>query len=630
MQDRCVGSVIGKAGVALSAMLCAAAAAPRLPTRIANADAAVPGGWRQEIAARGDLNKDGRPDLALVLRQADPHLLRTDEDGRTFNDNPRVLAVYFAQATGGYRLVAEDGRLIPTGAQRDYDPLTGIARGGVTIARGTLQVSLGRFASSVTSDTFTFRWQKKHFVLIGYDSDSVGRTTNTEVTNSFSYLTARRKRSVERVSDDDTHVTWSDLPRHRLEALGEIGNGLDFDPLAPPPIPPAAWNWADAPHEGYSDDPALNATQKICSRLRHLQPPAADIPGSGGGAPDGRCSSSALYYGIGEKADPAKARACAFYEIGRPDLGDDPFAGIGMLMTIYANGRGAKRNLDLATALACRVPGAPAELDGRIKHLQSMKRALAGDAERAAGCAASEGTVALCGGMGADVLAGGITAKEFADKAVGSLQAKPVSVPPFDYCDDITSGFAGEQCAARDADIADAKRDARIAAMISGWEKGARAAFVPLRKAAEAYAQVSADNEVDMSGTARGMFAIERREAVLDAFVATLAKAEAGTLPLADKSNALAADSALNAIYRRIMALHIDPADVAGYQSADSLPSTTVTHEGIRKAERAWLAYRDAWLVFAKRDLSRRSAARLSVVLTRERIEDLTQFAKQN
>lgn len=626
----------GKTGAAaLSALICAtsvAVASPELPMWISGADAAVPAGWRQEIAARGDLNKDGRPDLAVVLRRTDPRLVHADTYGRIFNDNPRILAIYFARPSGGYRLAAHDQRLIPVGAPTDDDPITGIAQGGVAVVHGTLQVSLGAFGSSITSATFTFRWQDGGFALIGYDSISVSRSSNTEVTDSFNYLTARRKRSVERVSDDAPHVSWGDLPRRRLEALGEVGNGLNFDPLAPPPIPRATWNWADAPDEGYSGDPALRATQKICARLRGLRPPAADIPGSGGDTPDGRCSSSALYYAIGEKADPAKARACAFYEIGRPDLGDDPFAGIGMLMTIYANGRGAKRDLDLATALACRLYGAPAELDGRIRHLQMMKEALAGhpDAEDADGCMRAKGGVVACGGIGADVLSGRTTPKEFADKATAAPDTTPVAVPTFDYCDDITSGFAGAQCAARDADIADAKRDEQIDAISVDWSEAERTSFAALRQAAEAYAQVSADNEVDMSGTARGMFAIQQREAVLDAFLATLQRAEAGSLPPSDKTDAQAADAALNELYRRIMAIRIAPGDVEGYQSSDSLPSTTVTHEGIRRTERAWISYRDAWLAFAARHLPTAQAARLAPYLTRKRIKEITPFATQN
>ncbi|WP_102222685.1 lysozyme inhibitor LprI family protein [Acidimangrovimonas sediminis] len=569
--------------IALLALLAAASVGahgvyPTLPATLAGPGAAVPQGWRQEIAARGDLNGDSRPDLALVLRGADPNLKGKDDQGLPVDRNPRLLAVYFARAAGGYRLVLQNHRLIPVVPAPDYDPLTGIAAGGVTIARGTLQVALGSFGTSINSATFTFRWQDKRFVLIGYDSTSASRTDNTVTTDSYNYLTARWKHAVERVEDDAPKVTWHDLPRRRPEALAEIGDGLEFDPLAPPPIPKADWTWADADISGLGDDPGLRATQKICARLHDLHPPASDIPGSGGGAPEGRCDSTALYYGIREPADPTRARACAFYEIDRPDLGDDPFAGIGMLMTIYANGRGAKRDLDLATALACRIYGAPAELEGRIEHLQAMK-------------------------------------------------ADPAEAKPFDYCDDITSGFAGAQCAGRAADIADAKRDARIAAITASWTKAERAGFAPLRRAAEAYAEASSDNEVDMSGTARGMFAIQRREAVLDAFAATLTRVAAGKLPQAGKADARAADAALNALYRKIMAISLAPGEVSGYQSADSLPSTTVTHAGIHTAERAWLAYRDAWRSFARHQFPAIAPTRLLAWLTKERIADLKPFA---
>ena len=58
-------------------------------------------------------------------------------------------------------------------------------------------------------------------------------------------------------------------------------------------------------------------------------------------------------------------RQCAYLEhTSRADAGG--FSGNTMLMIIYANGVGAERNLDLATTLACRLDGAPAEEDGRL------------------------------------------------------------------------------------------------------------------------------------------------------------------------------------------------------------------------------------------------------------------------
>ena len=114
------------------------------------------------------------------------------------------------------------------------------------------------------------------------------------------------------------------------------------------------------------------------------------------------CSSASLYYGIGIQADPVRARQCALLETQGPDGNDGPFMGIGVLMMIYANGRGAARDLDLATSLACRIDGAPFEVHSRVKHLQKLK----------------------------------------ADHWNGDN---------FNYCADITSGIAGGLCAVRDA-----------------------------------------------------------------------------------------------------------------------------------------------------------------------------------
>ena len=614
---------------------------PVLPAEVAVPRAAVPEGWRLVTLARGDLDGDGRADAALLLRDAVPGLIVT-RDGARLDTNPYLLAVYLATPDGGFRRVLANHRLIP----RHDDPqladvIDGVVNGGIAIRHGTLQVTLGVFSgmsSGMGSDSFTFRWQDGRFALIGYDGTEVNRASGEITTDSYDYLTARHKHEVGSISDDRTRSTWSEIARRRMEGLDEIGNGLSFDPAAPPPVPGGGWNWADAGKDMAAmgiEDSTFRESQALCARLRHLWPPAPDWSGYDDIQPPGRCDSMALYYGIGEQPDPSKARDCAFYEIGREGLNDrvgSPFSGIGMLMTIYANGRGSPRDLDLATALACRIYGAPAEVDGRVRHLQAMKRALAGEVPLgtpggAGGCAHA-GNVSVCSGIGAQVLSGRMTAQDFADSAIAALHGKPAAaLPAFDYCDDITSGLGGTQCAARDADIADAARTRRIDALIAQWSPADRHAFAALRRAARAYAEASSDNEVDMSGTLRGAFAIERREAVLDAFAATLDKLGKGTLPVTGAAEARAVDRKLNHLYLEIMAIHLAPGDVGDYQTPDSLPDTTVTHAGIRSAERAWLSYRDAWLSFAARRFPSVARASLLAYLGRERIADLVPFA---
>ena len=83
---------------------------PVLVRSAPTADAFVPKGWRLEHKALGDLNKDGLPDLVLVLRALDPANI-IDNKGlgpRRFDTNPRLLVVAFAKPDGGYRRVLQN------------------------------------------------------------------------------------------------------------------------------------------------------------------------------------------------------------------------------------------------------------------------------------------------------------------------------------------------------------------------------------------------------------------------------------------------------------------------------------------------------------------------------------------
>ncbi|MES1954087.1 hypothetical protein SAHY_05873 [Salinisphaera hydrothermalis EPR70] len=340
----------------------------------------------------------------------------------------------------------------------------------------------------------------------------------------------------------------------------------------------SAWNWADDDSR-IAQKPQFAQSRAVCRRLKDLEPPAADRPDAKTRKALAGCDAAALYYGIGEPRQPERARQCALVQAAGAgdDAGDQPFAGISLLMMIYANGMGARRDLNLATALACRVHGAPAELDGRVLHLQK-------------------------------------------------LAAEHWRGHDFDYCDDITSGFAGGLCAARDASIESAKRELRIERLATTMSPPARSAFSTLRHAEQTYARTSGDNEVDLSGTARAAFEIEQEQHLRQVFEHLLDRLEKERWPTDKAADYTAADKQLNAVYARIMAMHAAPDERGPYGSADSLPWTTVTHAGIRKTERAWLHYREAWVAFAAQRYPGLPADALRAVLTRQRIDELTPF----
>lgn len=330
-------------------------------------------------------------------------------------------------------------------------------------------------------------------------------------------------------------------------------------------LPAAAqWNWADDQQQ-ITEGPEYAASKAICRRLRDVKPPASDRPDAATAAALGHsCNAEALYYGIGRPSEPARARQCAFVQRqtgGASPPGHEGFSGTAMLMTIYANGIGAARNLDLATALACQVEGAPAEVDGRVKHLQKLK-------------------------------------------------AEHWTGRDFSFCDDVTSGDAGGLCASHDAAIADARRSERLAHLTDGWPAADRSAFAKLRAAEQAYVKASSGNEVDLTGTLRAALVIHHEQELEEAFVGLLADLEAGKVPALSASAFEAADAELRATYRRLMA---GPDPVLG----------TVTKKGIHTAQRAWLHYRDAWVAFAAVKFPAVSANNLQARLIRERTKQL-------
>lgn len=208
---------------------------PDLPRSAADAEGFAPQGWTVERRASGDLDRDGRSDLAFVVRMADPrNVLRHDGLGEDpFDTNPRILAVAFASPDGGYRLTVQDRLLIP---RREFPAQADPFRAEDTefaIARGTLRVSLYRFMSAGGWDmgpaAFVFRWQDGALRLIGFDYTNVKRNSGCVGGLSVNYLTRRARYTLSHISTDREQERWERLPRRPLLALGEVGDGLAFD-----------------------------------------------------------------------------------------------------------------------------------------------------------------------------------------------------------------------------------------------------------------------------------------------------------------------------------------------------------------------------------------------------------------
>lgn len=317
------------------------------------------------------------------------------------------------------------------------------------------------------------------------------------------------------------------------------------------------------PHEIAAPSPAPAApqdTDTICASKAAIEPPASDAATEAERTALAGCDSEALYYGIGIPKDPVAARKCAMLERSKQLM----YGGEAILMMIYANGQGVPRNDDLATKFACVIGGAPAEIAGRVEHLQQRRE-------------------------------------------------DPNAPPDFDLCDDITSGLMMGHCAAHARRVGDVARAARKSAFIASLAPAERAAFDVLDKAAADFFSARVDGEVDLSGTARAMFQIEEEVKLAEDFLAALTSDFSP--PSVTPEAFAAADAELNAIYKSAMRCAADSA------------CGTINPVDLRNTERAWMVYRDAWAKFGTLVRPNTTPEAWKTWAVRARIEQLEQMA---
>lgn len=282
-------------------------------------------------------------------------------------------------------------------------------------------------------------------------------------------------------------------------------------------------------------------TRAICEQAATARPPAGDWPSPAEERTLKGCSSEALYYGIGRRADPVKARKCALLELRVRPTEPEEFSGAGLLMMIYANGRGARRDIDLAIHMQCAMTAAPVDTDTLVKALAARK----------------------------------------ASGARGD----------FDYCAEVEQGYSNVSAAAcyglasRQAEVA---RRARVAAAVRRLSPKAQAAYRRLEapRAAFIAARISGEHR---DGVIHRSEPVAFTDEVLNADAKHLQQLATGQAPRAGPGARAAAERRLEAQYRTVLQT------VSGPDSADDLKP-----DGLRRSQAAWAAYRDAWLTLAR------------------------------
>jgi hypothetical protein len=259
--------------------------------------------------------------------------------------------------------------------------------------------------------------------------------------------------------------------------------------------------------------------QRMCAAVKDVQLPTQDQPTPDEKKSLGNCSSQDLYYGFGQPSDPVKARKCAYIEM---EEGKDPLdiAGQSILMMVYANGRGADRNLDVAIKLACDMPGGPGDVAGNIYELQRFR-----------------------------------------------------GTPPsarYSVCDHSAAPHLYKSCAILGDRFDAIKRAKEISDITSGWSEKDRKAFAPLQQAAETFFKSRASSEINLEPT----FEVQEMAFMENGFISKLQQLQKGDLPSFSAAAKKKAQSELDEAYA---ATQKDPnrrwgtATVAGVQHTQQL-----------------------------------------------------------
>jgi hypothetical protein len=202
----------------------------------------VPKGWKIIATTKGDLNKDGAEDIAIVIEDTKKANFKknTGMGSPELNLNPRQLLILFKnKGTDAYSLIAKADSFIPEANDEENpclaDPL--LESGDVTINKGLLVVEFNYWyscgSSGVSHKTYTFRFQDNVFMLIGYDSSDFNRFSGEIGNISINFLT--KKKSITSgenefgEGDAKPKVVWKAITIDKLIKLQDLNRNSEIE-----------------------------------------------------------------------------------------------------------------------------------------------------------------------------------------------------------------------------------------------------------------------------------------------------------------------------------------------------------------------------------------------------------------
>jgi len=138
------------------------ATAADIPAQGSTVDSFAPAGWKVFKSAEGDLNHDGRSDLAMIIVKEGDNPENFGEQAET---SPRAVVVAFASA-GSYKRIAVGYGPVMSGRTAGKFATSVV---DINIVKGRLIVKNGNSASYIQAHELTFSWQHGDMQLTEVD-----------------------------------------------------------------------------------------------------------------------------------------------------------------------------------------------------------------------------------------------------------------------------------------------------------------------------------------------------------------------------------------------------------------------------------------------------------------------------
>ena len=158
----------------------------------------APRGWKTEKIARGDLNRDGRSDAAIVLIEDKP---AQDADG-VATSRQRALVIALNRKNGWQRVGWSNQLLMGT---RDGGAFYGVMPTpvDVSIEKGVVIINMEFGSREVTTLTYRLRYEnaRRAVYVIGRDAATRDRLDASVTTTSVNYLTGDKQMTTFKADD---------------------------------------------------------------------------------------------------------------------------------------------------------------------------------------------------------------------------------------------------------------------------------------------------------------------------------------------------------------------------------------------------------------------------------------------